>query len=46
MTVWASSEMTLLEDLEPVLNTGEGPLGFRKLGIPADQAKELVNEFL
>ena len=26
--------------------TGEGPLAFRKIGIPADEAKALVNELL
>jgi hypothetical protein len=30
-----------------VLHTGEGPLGYRNnIGIPADQAKALVNELL
>jgi hypothetical protein len=35
-----------LEDLEPVLHTGEGPLGFRKLGISPEQAKRLIQELL
>jgi hypothetical protein len=36
-----------LEEQEPVLHTGEGPLGFRRnLGIPPDQAKALINELL
>ena len=34
------------EDLEPVLHTGEGPLGFRKLGIASADAEQLVAELL
>ena len=43
---WRRTDLPSLGDLEPVLHTGEGPLGFRHLGIPADQAKALVNELL
>ena len=43
---WRRRDLPLLEDLEPVLHTGEGLLAFRKTGIPADQAKALVNELL
>ncbi len=43
---WHRTDLPALEDLEPVLHTGEGPLAFRKIGIPADQAKALVNELL
>jgi hypothetical protein len=33
--------------LEPVLHIGEGPLAFRSdIGIPAEQAKALINELL
>jgi hypothetical protein len=35
-----------LEDLEPVLHTGEGPLPFRRLGISPEQAKSLIQELL
>ncbi len=43
---WCRTDLPSLEDLEPVLHTGEGPLAFRKTGIPADQAKALVTELL
>ena len=43
---WRRTDLPSLEDLEPVLHTGEGPLAFRKIGIPADQAKALVAELL
>jgi hypothetical protein len=29
-----------------VLHMGEGPLAFRSTGIPAEQAKALINELL
>jgi hypothetical protein len=35
-----------LEDLEPVLHTGEGPLAFRSLGISEEQAKRVIQELL
>jgi 2-oxoglutarate/2-oxoacid ferredoxin oxidoreductase subunit beta len=43
---WRRTDLPSLEDLEPVLHTGEGPLGYRKLGIPADHAKALGTELL
>src|SRR6478672_2018062 len=43
---WKRTDLQSLEDLEPVLHTGEGPLAFRNLGIPSEQAKALVNELL
>ena len=44
---WRRTDLETLEELEPVLHTGEGPLGFRrKIGIAVDQAKALVNELL
>jgi 2-oxoglutarate ferredoxin oxidoreductase subunit beta len=43
---WRRTDLPSLEELEPVLHTGEGPLAFRKTGIPADEAKALVNELL
>lgn len=40
-------ETQTLEEQEPVLHTGEGPLGFRSnLGIPAEQSKALISELL
>jgi hypothetical protein len=35
-----------LEEQEPVLHTGEGPLAYRKSGVPAEQAKALLKELL
>ena len=43
---WRRTDLETLEEQEPVLHTGEGPLGFRKIGVPSDQAKALVNELL
>ena len=43
---WRRTDLPSLEELEPVLHTGEGPLAFRKTGISADQAKALVNELI
>jgi 2-oxoglutarate ferredoxin oxidoreductase subunit beta len=44
---WRRTDLPTLEEQEPVLHTGEGPLGCRSnIGIVADQAKELVNELL
>lgn len=41
------TDLPTLEELEPVLHTSEGPLGYRRdIAIPADQAKALVNELL
>jgi 2-oxoglutarate ferredoxin oxidoreductase subunit beta len=44
--VWKRTDLPSLEELEPVLHDGSGPLAYRKLGIPEDQAKELVQELL
>src|SRR5213594_2585241 len=43
---WRRTDLESLEDLEPVLHTGEGPLAFRNLGISAEQAKGLIQELL
>src|SRR5437588_3716275 len=43
---WKRTELPSLEDLEPVLHTGEGPLGFRNLGISQEQSKPLIQELL
>lgn len=42
---WKRTDLPALEDLEPVLEEG-GPLAFRELGIPDDQAKALIQELL
>jgi 2-oxoglutarate ferredoxin oxidoreductase subunit beta len=43
---WRRTDLQSLEDLEPVLHTGEGPLAFRKLGVSPEQAKRLIQELL
>jgi 2-oxoglutarate ferredoxin oxidoreductase subunit beta len=43
---WRRTDLQSLEDLEPVLHTGEGPLAFRKLGISPEQSKPLIQELL
>ena len=43
---WRRTDVPSLEELEPVLHTGEGPLAFRKIGVSAEQAKALVSELL
>ena len=43
---WHRTDLPTLEDLEPVLHTGEGPLAFRNLGISPEQAKDLIQELL
>ena len=43
---WRRTDLETLEELEPVLHTGGGPLGYRKLGIPPEQAKLLIQELL
>jgi 2-oxoglutarate ferredoxin oxidoreductase subunit beta len=43
---WRRTDLPSLEELEPVLHTGEGPLGFRRLGIAPEEAKSLVQELL
>jgi 2-oxoglutarate ferredoxin oxidoreductase subunit beta len=44
--IYRNTELPSLEDLEPVLHDGTGPLALRKLGIPEEQAKALVQELL
>jgi 2-oxoglutarate/2-oxoacid ferredoxin oxidoreductase subunit beta len=43
---WRRTDLESLEDLDPVLHTGEGPLAFRNLGVSAEQAKSLIQELL
>jgi 2-oxoglutarate ferredoxin oxidoreductase subunit beta len=44
--IWKRTDLPSLEELEPVLHDGSGPLAYRKLGIPEDQAEALVQELL
>ena len=39
-------DLPSLEDLEPVLQDGSGPLAFRKLGITQEQGQALIKELL
>ncbi len=43
---WRRTDLPALEDLEPVLHDGQGPLAFRKLGLSPEQAQALVRELL
>ena len=43
---WKRTDLPSLEDLEPVLHDGNGPLAFRKLGISSEHAEALINELL
>jgi 2-oxoglutarate ferredoxin oxidoreductase subunit beta len=43
---WRRTDLPTLEDLEPVLHDGNGPLAHRKLGIPAEQAQAVIKELL
>ena len=43
---WKRTDLPSLEDQEPVLHDGEGPLGHRKLGITKAQSDELIKELL
>ncbi len=43
---WRRADLPALEDLEPVLHDGNGPLAYRKLGISDEQAAALVKELL
>jgi len=43
---WKRTDLPALEDLEPVLHDGGGPLGHRKLGISKEQADALIKELL
>src|SRR5438876_11234236 len=44
--LWKRTDLPSLDDLEPVLHDGNGPLAFRKLGITDDQAQGLIQELL
>jgi 2-oxoglutarate/2-oxoacid ferredoxin oxidoreductase subunit beta len=44
--LYKNSELPSLEDLEPVLHDGSGPLALRKLGISKEQADAIVQELL
>jgi 2-oxoglutarate ferredoxin oxidoreductase subunit beta len=43
---WHRTDLPSLEDLEPVLHTGEGPIAFRNLGISPEHGKRLIHELL
>jgi 2-oxoglutarate ferredoxin oxidoreductase subunit beta len=43
---WRRTDLPTLEAQEPVLHNGEGPLAGRKVGIPSEQAKALIQELL
>ena len=43
---WKRTDLPTLEDLEPVLHDGQGPLAWRKLGISKPEADELIKELL
>ena len=42
---WRRTDLPSLEELEPVLHTGEGPLAFRKLGIPKSRRKRWLTSY-
>lgn len=44
--VWKRTDLPSLEELEPVLDDGQGPLAFRKLRISHEQAQALIKELL
>jgi 2-oxoglutarate/2-oxoacid ferredoxin oxidoreductase subunit beta len=43
---WQRTDLASLEDLEPVLHDGQGPLAFRRLGVTEAQAVELIKELM
>ncbi|PYM12205.1 MAG: 2-oxoacid ferredoxin oxidoreductase [Verrucomicrobia bacterium] len=43
---WKRTDLPSLEDLEPVLHDGNGPLAYRKPGISKEQANALIQELL
>jgi 2-oxoglutarate ferredoxin oxidoreductase subunit beta len=43
---WKRDDLPTLEDQEPVLHDGQGPLAFRKLGITDEQAKAVIAELM
>ncbi len=44
--IWKRTDLPALEDLEPVLHDGNGPLAYRKLGITQNDAQALIKELL
>jgi 2-oxoglutarate ferredoxin oxidoreductase subunit beta len=44
--IWKRNDLPSLDELEPVLHDGDGPLAFRKLGITEEQAQALIKELL
>ena len=43
---WKRTDLPSLEEQEPVLQDGHGPLAFRELGIPKEQVDALIKELL
>ena len=43
---WKRADLPTLEDLEPVLHDGRGPMACRELGISDEQAQALIKELL
>src|SRR5207244_4027813 len=43
---WKRTDLPTLEDQEPVLHDGQGPLGWRKLGVSNEQAQSLIEELM
>ena len=43
---WKRDDLPTLEDQEPVLHDGQGPLAFRKLGITEEQAQSVISELM
>ena len=43
---WKRTDLPTLEELEPVLQDGNGPLAFRKLGLSEEQGQALVRELM
>ncbi len=43
---WKRTDLPALEDLEPVLHDGGGPMAHRKLGISDEQAQSIIKELL
>ena len=43
---WRRTDLPSLEDQEPVLHDGQGPMALRKLGISGEQAKAIIAELM
>jgi 2-oxoglutarate ferredoxin oxidoreductase subunit beta len=43
---WHRKDLPTLEDQEPVLHDGQGPMACRKLGLTPEQYQPLINELL